>query len=148
MASAFDEVWLVWEFAAGLVLCCIAALRVRDAQRASVRSEDGRISGMCYTSKHPKRRAALPMPFYAVGWSEHGQWYAPLDPTGLGRQVFDTGRDYVFMGYSRGRKSALRGAERLQRPVRSAEVIAVLRWLLTLPPLSMTAREAATFSVA
>ena len=58
-------------YAGGLVLCILAALRVRDAQRATLAfaatdglPEGAAIGGKCYTSKHPKRRTPKEMPLW------------------------------------------------------------------------------------
>ena len=144
-------------YASLLVTCCIAALRVRDAQRAALRFSlsglDGgpectTLAGTCYTSKHPKRRAAMPMPFFVVAWPSHAEWYAPAVTQCCGASGESNGRDYLFPALRVPRRKTFgdEGVVVLDAPARSATVIAVLRWLLTLPPLSYTKKEAATFS--
>ena len=56
---------VIREYAACFVVCMLAALRVRDAQRATLSDagSSGVVLGRCYTSKHPKRRQAAPMDF-------------------------------------------------------------------------------------
>ena len=64
------------------MLCMLAALRVRDAQRATLtfpRSGDAAVEGRCYTSKHPKRRTAKEMPLYVPSTSKTlGGWASAL----------------------------------------------------------------------
>ena len=144
-------------YASLFVACCIAALRVRDAQRASLRFSragmDGgpscpTLAGTCYTSKHPKRRAAMPMPFFVVAWPTHEGWYAPAASQCCGATGESNGKDYLFPALRVPRRKSFGdvGVVVLDAPARSATVIAVLRWLLTLPPLSLTDAEAATYS--
>ena len=139
------------------VVCCIAALRVRDAQRAALRFSrtglDGgpacsTLAGTCYTSKHPKRRAAMPMPFFVVAWPSHEAWYERAVAQCCTPSGESNGRDYLFPALRVPRRGTFgdAGVAVLDEPARSATVIAVLRWLLTLPPLSLTKEEAAAYS--
>jgi hypothetical protein len=144
-------------YSSQLVVCCIAALRVRDAQRASLRVVRGDaqgsssgvvIAGMCYTSKHPKRRAHMPMPFFAVAWPSHSHWYGSAVTACCDGAGESTGRDYMFPALQVPRSRSFDDARVvvLDTPARSATVIAVLRWILTLPPLALSKTEAAAFS--
>ena len=144
-------------YSSQLVVCCIAALRVRDAQRASLRVIRGDaqgspsgvvIAGMCYTSKHPKRRAHMPMPFFAVAWPSHSHWYESAATACCDGAGESTGRDYMFPALMVPRSRTFDDARVavLDTPARSATVIAVLRWILTLPPLALSKAEAAAFS--
>ena len=67
---------------AGFLVCMLAALRVRDAQRATLTFNppgSAAIKGMCYTSKHPKRRAPKPMPVYIPDtYPFFGRWETAL----------------------------------------------------------------------
>ena len=130
-------------YASGLLLCCLAALRVRDAQRAEVSFVDGRVQGRCYTSKHPKRRTPKEMKFYTPRHLPFGchTWASPL----AARQgTFD----YIFprVGKPRGVVLTDPRVTFLQGPASSSCVIKMLRLLLTLPPLSLTEEEAKGFS--
>lgn len=130
-------------YAAGFVLMCIAVLRVRDAQRASLRIAGDTIAGMCFTSKHPKRRTPLPMPFFApISSGPTGDtWVSPL-------RGCSTSADYLFPRVTRPRGSSIDHPEAafMPGPAKSAEVIRDMRYLLQLPPLSLTAAEAALYS--
>ena len=139
------------------VVCCIAALRVRDAQRAALHFSrtglDGgpacsTLAGTCYTSKHPKRRAAMPMPFFVVAWPSHEAWYERAVAQCCCPSGESNGRDYLFPALRVPRRGTFgdAGVVVLDEPARSATVIAVLRWSLTLPPLSFTKEEAAAYS--
>jgi hypothetical protein len=139
------------------VVCCIAALRVRDAQRAALRIaraglEGGpasvTLAGTCYTSKHPKRRAAMPMPFFVVAWPSHTAWYECAVAQCCSTSGESNGRDYLFPALRVPRRKTFGdgGVAVLDTPARSATVIAVLRWMLTLPPLSLNKTEAASYS--
>jgi hypothetical protein len=138
-------------------VCCIAALRVRDAQRAALRiaragleggPADVTLAGTCYTSKHPKRRAAMPMPFFVVAWPSHMKWYERAAAQCCGPSGESNGRDYLFPALRIPRRKTFGDADVtvLDTPARSATVIAVLRWTLTLPPLSLTKEQAAEYS--
>ena len=133
---------IVREYAALFVLCCVAALRVRDAQRARVTLRDGYVAGNCFTSKHPKRRAAMPMPFYAVRTG------LPLDWSASPSLALASDRDYMFRAVRVPRKCTIADphAVLLAKPASSANVVRALRWVLTLPPLGMTVLEAKSFS--
>ena len=130
-------------YAAGLLLCCLAALRVRDAQRAAVSVVNGRIEGRCFTSKHPKRRKPKEMKFFSPCQIPFGSptWLSPL----AARQgEFD----YIFPMVCKPRGVDLTDPRVtfLPGPASSSYVIKVLRLLLTLPPLSLTEDEAREFS--
>ena len=140
-----------------LVVCCIAALRIRDAQRAALRVaraglEGGpagvTLAGTCYTSKHPKRRAAMPIPFFVVAWPSHMEWYERAAAQCCCLSGESNGRDYLFPALQVPRRKTFgdEGVVVLDTPARSATVIAVLRWILTLPPLSLTKEQAAAYS--
>ena len=133
---------IVREYAALFVLCSVAALRVRDAQRARVTLRGGYVAGNCFTSKHPKRRAAMPMPFYAVRTG------LPLDWSASPALAVASDRDFMFRAVKVPRKGTIADphAVLLSKPASSANVVRALRWVLTLPPLSMTALEARSFS--
>ena len=86
----------------------------------------------------------MPMPFFALQWAQHGDWAQALD---LGNDL-SQGRDYLFREVSkpRGKGFGSPGARFEARPASSSSVIAVMRWILTLPPLSMSAAEARAYS--
>ena len=130
------------EYAALFVLCCVAALRVRDTQRARVTLREGYVAGNCFTSKHPKRRAAMPMPFYAIRTG------LPLDWSVSPSLALASDRDYMFRAVRVPRKCTIADtyAVLLAKPASSANVVRALRWVLTLPPLSMSVQEARSFS--
>ena len=85
-----SESAIVREYAALFVLCWVAALRVRDSQRDRVTLREGHVTGNCFTSKHPKHRAAMPMPFYAVRAG------LPLDWSASPSLALASDRDYIF----------------------------------------------------
>ena len=122
-------------YATGFLLCILSSLRVRDAQRANVRFSGTVVDGMCFTSKHPKRRAPKPMPFFAPkslpceALHVRGEWYRALQERG-------EGFDYLFPRVQRPRGAAVDdGRVRfLPGPASSSYVIKLLRLLLTLPP--------------
>ena len=132
-------------YASGFVLCILAALRVRDAQRATVSIEDERVSGLCYTSKHPKRRTPKKMPFFTprrLPFEQHsGMWALPLMARG------DT-FDYIFPRVQKPRGASILHPRVSFRegPASSSYVITMLRMLLTLPPLSLSEADAKEFS--
>ena len=153
---------LVQFYAAGFELLCTASLRMRDAQRAVVSYvEDvatlegqgrlGFLSGVCFSSKHPKRRSAKQKLFFAplrVGAGGDG-------PDGYIHRLIQgrdslggSGWDYIFPRVSVPRTQNLSSpdAKIMAGPAPSAEAIRHLRGLLTLPPLSLTAAQAAAFS--
>jgi hypothetical protein len=145
LASAAAATDVVRCYAAGFVLCALAALRMRDAQRASIISvADGVFSGRCYDSKHPKRRGRREMRFFApvtgIGTGAAGDGWADT----LAEHVGD--RDYIFQKVRAVRGKPLSEACLLDAPARSADVVRFLRFLLTLPPLSMTKEDAAKIS--
>ena len=91
-----------------MLYCCVACARRAACVAARCRVVrcgvqggplDVTIAGMCYTSKHPKRRAHMPMPFFVVAWPSHSQWYGSAaascctDTSDTGES---TGRDYLF----------------------------------------------------
>ena len=132
----------------GFVLCLLAALRLRDAQRASVSFRSGYISGACFSSKHPKRRSALVMPFFAPLPEGRlagalGDWAAPgrSSPSLLGP-------DFLFprLRVPRGVCPSDPRVTTLPGPARSADVIRAMRHVLTLPPLSMSPDRARLYS--
>lgn len=136
----------VREYAAALVLCCLAALRVRDAQRARLSAcSSSMVAGCCFTSKHPKRRSPVPMLFTTSTWdSFSGPWHASLAPRARAGEV-----DYLFRAVRRPRgvrRFDLPGVSLLNKPASSADVVAVMRFILTLPPLELTPAEAAQYS--
>jgi hypothetical protein len=108
------------------------------------------LAGTCYTSKHPKRRAAMPMLFFVVAWPSHAAWYERTVAQCCSSSGESNGRDYLFpaLQVPRRRSFGDEGVVVIDAPARtcSATVIAVLRWLLTLPPLFLTKEEASEYS--
>ena len=159
-------------YAAAFELTTVASLRVRDAQRAELtlvdeigafgaESDDGGklraaaavqllgyMRGMCYTSKHPKRRSPKPKLFGAprrVG-ADADDYLEVLERVRarLGIQR----ADYLFPRTTarRGHPFGSEGTTFVAGPAPSAEVIRRMRSMLQLPPLSLSAAEAASFS--
>ena len=159
-------------YAAAFELTTVASLRVRDAQRAELTLVDeigafgaesdgggelraaaavqllGYMRGMCYTSKHPKRRSPKPKLFGAprrVG-ADADDYLEVLERVRarLGIQ----GADYLFPRTTarRGHPFGSEGTTFVAGPAPSAEVIRRMRSMLQLPPLSLSAAEAASFS--
>lgn len=137
---------IVRHYAAGFVLVLLAALRIRDAQRAHIAVHDAPVSGasvegVCYTSKHPRRRAPQPMPFWVPPSSKLlGDWQRGLQ---------FQGPDYIFpaVGVPRGSKDSIadqRAAVQLG-PARSRYVIKHMRALLRMGEF-MTEAQAKRFS--
>ena len=136
-------------YASLLVMSCFASLRVRDAQRASLdfkESADGEIvQGECFTSKHPKRRAPQRMPFYLPCMtSVFGEWTLPAKQL----QVALPRRDFLFPAVRKPRSASVLDprAEMVDTPAKSSEVIEVMRAILRMPPLSLTAKESKRIS--
>ena len=131
---------LVSFYAAGFVLSIIAALRLRDAQRASLRIDGDLLRGVCFTSKHPKRRSKVQMPFFAP---LHG-----LGPWGRPLEAVDPRLDYIFpaVAFSRGEDLSHSSARLMPGPAATARVVKCMRFLLTLPPLSMSHADALMYS--
>ena len=131
---------LVAHYAAGCVLCIVAALRLRDAQRASLRIDGSLLRGMCYTSKHPKRRSKVQMPFFAP-LTGLGPWHGPL-------LSVDPRLDYIFpaVAFSRGEDLAHSSARLAPGPAETSRVVKCMRFLLTLPPLCMSKADALKYS--
>jgi hypothetical protein len=132
---------------------------MRDAQRASIElldelvvgadgsSQLGFLRGRCYSSKHPKRRSPKPKLFGAP--RRVGDADAYLDVLSSVRERLEGGEwDYLFPRTSVPRGAALDDprAAWLAGPAPSAEVIRRMRALLRLPPLSLSAAQAAAFS--
>jgi hypothetical protein len=135
-------------YASGFVLAAISALRLRDCQRAAIQLRDGYLVGSCFTSKHPKRRQPMVMPFFAPLITEPALsgWWAALPQ---GSPVFGGGGpDFIFPRLSVPRAKTLdhKKVVRIPGPAKSADVIKAMRWVLTLPPLSMSAEEARRYS--
>ena len=135
-------------YAAGLSLASVSALRLRDCQRASIQLRARYVAGSCYTSKHPKRRQPMVMPFFAplVDHQSLGDWWLPLPQ---GSPTFGgCGPDFIFpkLAVPRGQDLSHSRVVRLPGPARSADVIKAMRHILTLPPLSMSAAEAKRYS--
>jgi len=135
-------------YAAGLTLASVSALRLRDCQRASVALRPDYIAGSCYTSKHPKRRQPLVMPFFApkVQQQSLSDWWLPLPQ---GSPTFGgCGPDFIFpkLSVPRGQHFSSPKVVRLPGPARSSDVIKAMRHILTLPPLSMSEVEAKRYS--
>ena len=132
-------------YSSGLMLCLLACLRVRDAQRAVVRCSSSMVSGICYTSKHPKRRQAKQMPFFVpagLPFATGGKaWSASLQHRG-------EARDYVFprLKIPRGRPMDDVRVSFLPGAASSSAVIKAMRFLLTLPPLRLSVEDAKKFS--
>ena len=132
-----------------LVMCCFASLRVKDAQRATLRfapSASGEVvQGECFTSKHPKRRAPQRMPFYLPCMEDtFGPWSGPTK----GLQSALPGRDYLFPAVRKPRSAAVSDARAglVATPARSPEVIEAMRAILMMPPLALDKKEAARIS--
>ena len=138
---------VVQVYAGGFVLCMLAALRVRDAQRATLtfpESGDAAILGTCFTSKHPSRRQAKEMPIFVPPTSETlGDWSKALDA----RVAAGLQPDYTLprIKVPRGKKIHDAGVEFLDGPAKSADVIKAMRWLLMMGSF-MTSAEAQAFS--
>ena len=130
-------------YAAGCVLTVVAALRLRDAQRASIElldelvvgadgsSQLGFLRGRCYSSKHPKRRSPKPKLFGAP--RRVGDADAYLDVLASVRERLEGGEwDYLFPRTSVPRGAALDDPRVawLAGPAPSAEVIRRMRALL------------------
>jgi hypothetical protein len=135
-------------YAAGLSLASVSALRLRDCQRASIQLRADYVAGSCYTSKHPKRRQPLVMPFFApmVQHRWLADWWLPLPQ---GSPTFGgCGPDFVFpkLSVPRGQDFTHAKVVRLPGPARSSDVIKAMRHMLTLPPLSMSVAEAKRYS--
>lgn len=137
---------IVRHYAAGMVLVTLAALRIRDAQRAHIEVHatpvrGAALEGKCYTSKHPKRRAPKPMPFWLPPSHELlGDW-----PSGLQYQ----GPDYIFpvVQVPRGSRDGIADARAAvaDGPARSQYVIKHMRAMLRLDGF-MSAAQAKRFS--
>ena len=138
-------------YAGGLVLCILAALRVRDAQRATLAfaatdglPEGAAIGGKCYTSKHPKRRTPKEMPLWVPKTATAlGNWAEALES----RVSAKLQPDYIFprLRVPRGETIAHRGVAFLDGPAKSADVIKAMRWILCMDNF-MTEEEAKSFS--
>ena len=135
-------------FASGLVITSICALRLRDAQRASLffdNDDYGFFRGVTFTSKHPKRRQPLPMDFYAP---IHGP--VTLDALRPMRYLAlkMESRDYIFPqpSFPRGGSVADPKAVIKDLPAATSTVIRQFRAMLTMPPLSLTESQAAELS--
>ena len=141
----------------------VAALRARDAQRCSlapvveisaVRLACGKsvqllgaMQGSLYRSKHPSKRSATPRSF-SVPHRVGGDDYVSLLTSARESLDGDTW-DYLYPRTSVPRNVkgvGGTGVKWLPGPAPSAEVIRRMRGLLQLPPLSLTAAQAAAFS--
>ena len=144
--AAQHPLQIVRQYASGFVLVQLAALRLRDTQRATVDVGpallgQGYVSGRCFTSKHPTRRSPLPMHFFVPAETSVGgllgAWYTPLAtrPAHL---------DYLFSRpkYPRGKNITHPEASYTDAPAPTATVIAQMRVLLRQPPLQLSAAEA------
>ena len=164
---AHHESALVKLYAAGFELLCVASLRMRDAQRAllsyheaivtygdsggKVQDRVGFLRGMCFTSKHPKRRSNKQKLFFGpkrAGMGGEG-------PDGYVEVLIEarerlggTRWDYIFPRVAVPQYGSLAsGSAKLQAgPAPSAEAIRNMRGLLQLPPLSLSPEQAALFS--
>ena len=126
------EADIVRRYAAGFVLCMLSCMRVRDAQRAALSfgvSSTCAIKGLCYSSKHPRRRQPKEMPVYVpptealLGrWDDSLRRSATLQP------------DYTFPRVRVPRSQTIEhpGVTVLDGPAKSAYVIKVLRWTLVM----------------
>jgi hypothetical protein len=150
-------------YAAGFELLCVASLRMRDAQRAvlefveDVRIEgDGKdlcgfLKGVCYSSKHPKRRSPKKKFFFAplrAGCGDGGPDGYVAHLLGARERLNGASWDYIFPRLSapRGGDISSVDAAFLPGPASSTDAIRHLRTLLCLPPLSLTREQAASFS--
>jgi hypothetical protein len=94
--ATHHEMPVVRLYASGFVLAAISALRLRDCQRATIQLRDSYLVGSCFTSKHPKRRQPMVMPFFAPLISEPdlSGWWVALPQ---GSPVFGGGGpDFIF----------------------------------------------------
>ena len=135
------------------MLCILAALRVRDAQRATLAfavtaglPEGAAIGGKCYTytSKHPKRRTQKEMPLWVPETATAlGNWAEALES----RVSAKLQPDYIFprLRVPRGKTIAHRDVAFLDGPAKSADVIKAMRWILCMENF-MTEKEAKSFS--
>ena len=135
-------------YASGFVLAVVSALRLRDCQRATIQLRDKYLVGSCFTSKHPKRRQPLVMPFFAplIPHSLLSGWWAALPQ---GSPVFGGGGpDFIFprLSVPRGKHLDNNKVVRIPGPAKTADVIKAMRWILTIPPLSMDAATARRYS--
>ena len=143
---------VVAEYSQGICVTTLAALRLRDAQRAHLDFSEveggergAHVSGKCYTSKHPSQRAAVPMNFYAPSKSVHVSLLAGYTNV---LQQRDSRLDFVFSqpSFPRGTSIAHAKATLKLKPASTSQVIRQLRALLQLAPLSLSAEDAAEFS--
>ena len=155
---------LVRYYAAGFELLCVASLRMRDAQRATISfTRDviplsggtdiaGYLEGICYSSKHPKRRSLKKKYFFApvragsIGLRDPDGYVGIL--TAKRHAWGGNDWDYIFPRVScpRDGSVASESAKRLPGPAASHDAIRHLRALLMLPPLSLSKEQAAFFS--
>lgn len=157
---------LVRLYAAGFELLCVASLRMRDAQRALLSYQEaiatplgglphrvGFVRGICFTSKHPKRRSPKQKLFFGpkrAGMGGEGP-DGYIDVLIAERERLEGTRwDYIFprVAVPRGGSLADECAtlSMLAGPAPSAEAIRNMRGLLQLPPLSLSPADAALFS--
>jgi len=135
------EADIVRRYAAGFVLCMLSCMRVRDAQRAALAfgvSSACAIKGLCYSSKHPRRRQPKEMPVYVPPTEALlGRWDDSL------RRSAELQPDYTFPRVRVPRSQTIEhpGVAVLDGPAKSAYVIKVLRWILVIFDF-MTAEEA------
>ena len=123
---------IVRRYAAGFVLCMLSCMRIRDAQRAALAfgvSDACAIRGVCYTSKHPRRRQHKEMPVYVPPTDKLlGEWDASLRRAVAGQP------DYTFprLCIPRGKSIEHPGVVVLDGPAKSAFVIKAMRWVLAM----------------
>ena len=155
---------IVRYYAAGFELVGIASLRIRDAQRATLSFDRevinlgggmdiaGYLHGLCYSSKHPKRRSQKKKFFFApvqAGLSGKGEPDGYVDVLLDARKEWDGEEwDYIFPRVScpRGGSLASPSVKLLGGPAASHDVIRHFRGILRLAPLSLSAADAAHFS--
>ena len=155
---------LVRYYAAGFELISVASLRMRDAQRATIEYTfaaielgdgmdiAGFLQGICYSSKHPKRRSPKKKFFFApvrAGLSGSDDADGYVGYIRAKRHAWDgESWDYIFPRISCPREGSIASpsAKRLPGPAASHDAIRHFRAMLTLPPLSLSQEEAAFFS--
>ena len=155
---------LVRYYAAGFELLSVASLRMKDAQRATIEYTHsvielgggmdiaGFLQGVCFSSKHPKRRSPKKKFFFApvrAGLSGLNDADGYVDLLRAKRHAWEgEGWDYIFPRVSCPREGSIASpsAKRLPGPAASQDAIRHFRAMLTLPPLSLSKEEAAFFS--
>ena len=135
-------------YASGFVLAVVSALRLRDCQRATIQLREQYLVGSCFTSKHPKRRQPLVMPFFAplISHSLLSGWWAALPhrvlPSFAAGGLTSYFRGFLFRAASTSTTARWSEFPGLQRPPTSSKPCDGFsrfrrsRW--TRPPLAVT----------